>query len=82
MNIIGVNSINLDPGILGVFKKVNYRHMEIEFDPLSPSKEEELMSELQATGFVIDAEVVKTEGFQGKNGNTLLLMLVFILFPD
>ena len=55
----------MDPDIRKAFKTVDYLRMQVEFSTLSCDQEKKFMNELQATGVVIEPEVMKHENFQG-----------------
>ena len=52
----------MNPDIRKAFKTVDYLRMQVEFLPSDQDKE--FMNELQATGVVLEPEVMKPEEFQ------------------
>ena len=51
----------MDHKFLDAFKTVEYKHIQIECSPLTNDQEKEMINELQATGFVIDAKPFQSE---------------------
>ena len=62
INIIGVNTLNMDPETLEATKTVEYQHIHISFYPMESDEEKKMIDELQATGCVIDAKPEDSEG--------------------
>lgn len=62
INIIGVNTLNMEPRFLNVTKTVEYQHIHIRFNSKTCDLEKKLINELQATGCVIDAQPEDNEG--------------------
>ena len=65
IHVIGVNTLNMDPEHLSLVKKVEKMCIQVEFTPLKPEKERELLQELQASQFVIEADLTSNNDDQG-----------------
>ena len=69
----------MDHKFLDAFKTVEYKHIQIECSPLTNDQEKEMINELQATGFVIDAKPFQSEDSEGSSYvcNILLVLMPF-----
>lgn len=64
INIIGVNTQTMIPEYLQEMKTVEYLQVEIEFSQSNTEEKRDILHELQATGFVVNAEFVPSNGNQ------------------
>ena len=75
INIIGVNTLDVDPEfMLETTKDVTYRNIQIQIS-CSTEQEEKLISKLEATGFVTDIKSIQQED-RGINLHESFLMIM------